>query len=100
MADHALWLASWWVNVWPGTSGWGLDGNHYEVAMVINEVLTLRCVRLPEARGEGAQIVVSCQRRGIDPLDYIRDVLTRLPTMANRDDLTPLLPAHWKAAVS
>lgn len=41
-------------------------------------------------------LVVSCQRRGVDPLDYLRDVLTRLPTMTTRDDLTPLLPAAWK----
>lgn len=45
-------------------------------------------------------IVVSCQRRGVDPLDYIRDVLSRLPTMTTRDDLTALLPAAWKPAVS
>ena len=40
-------------------------------------------------------IVVSCQRRGVDPLDYIRDVLTRLSTMTNRDNLAALLPARW-----
>lgn len=45
-------------------------------------------------------IVVSCQRRGLDPLDYIRDVLSRLPTMTTRDDLTALLPAAWKPVVS
>jgi transposase len=45
-------------------------------------------------------IVVSCQRRGIDPLDYIRDVLKRLPSMTTRDDLTPLLPRKWKPGVS
>ena len=41
-------------------------------------------------------IVVSCQRHGKDPLAYLRDVLTRLPTMTNQDDLTPLLPANWQ----
>jgi transposase len=45
-------------------------------------------------------IVVSCQRRGVDPLEYIRDVLSRLPTMTTRDDLTALLPAAWKPVVS
>jgi transposase len=40
-------------------------------------------------------IVVSCQRHGKDPLAYLRDVLTRLPTMTNQDDLTPLTPRHW-----
>jgi len=41
-------------------------------------------------------IVVSCQRRGIDPLAYMRDVLTRLPSMTNQDDLDPLTPAYWQ----
>lgn len=41
-------------------------------------------------------IVVSCQRRGIDPLLYLRDVLTRLPMMTTRDDLDALTPARWK----
>lgn len=43
-------------------------------------------------------IVVSCQRHRKDPLAYLRDVLTRLPQMTNRDDLTVLTPANWKPA--
>jgi transposase len=43
-------------------------------------------------------IVISCQRRGIDPLHYLRDVLTRLPRMTTSDDLTALLPANWQPA--
>jgi transposase len=43
-------------------------------------------------------IVVSCQRRGIDPLAYLRDVLTRLPRMTTRDDLDALTPARWSQA--
>jgi len=43
-------------------------------------------------------LVVSCRRHGKDPFAYLRDVLTRLPKMTNRDDLTPLLPAHWQPA--
>lgn len=41
-------------------------------------------------------LVESCRRHGKEPLVYLRDVLTRLPVMSNRDDLTPLLPAHWQ----
>jgi transposase len=41
-------------------------------------------------------LVVSCQRHGKDPLEYIRDVLRRLPSMTNQDDLTPLTPAAWQ----
>jgi transposase len=43
-------------------------------------------------------IVISCKRHGKDPFQYLRDVLTRLPTMTNQDDLTPLLPANWQPA--
>ncbi len=45
-------------------------------------------------------IIVSCQRRGIDPLAYMRDVLSRLPSMTNRDDLGALTPARWKPAAA
>ena len=40
-------------------------------------------------------LIVSCQRHGKDPHAYLRDVLTRLPRMNNRDDLAPLLPRNW-----
>ena len=40
-------------------------------------------------------IVGSCRRHRIDPFLYLRDVLTRLPAMTNRDDLTALLPSKW-----
>ena len=41
-------------------------------------------------------IVVSCQRHRKDPLAYLRDVLTRLPTMTNQDDLDALTPVNWQ----
>lgn len=41
-------------------------------------------------------LVLSCKRRGIDPLQYLRDVLRRLPSMTNQDDLTPLTPSAWQ----
>ena len=43
-------------------------------------------------------IIVSCQRRQIDPLAYLRDVLSRLPRMTTKDDLDALLPVNWKPA--
>ena len=43
-------------------------------------------------------LVVSCQRHGKDPLAYLRDLLTRLPAMTNRDDLAPLTPARWSTS--
>ena len=42
-------------------------------------------------------LVVSCQRHGRHPRDYLRDVLGRLPTMTTADDLRPLLPSQWKS---
>src|SRR6185503_14009897 len=52
----------------------------------------------PEAGWRSAviySIVVSCRRRGIDPWDYLRDVLTRLPAMKH-SEISGLLPANWK----
>jgi transposase len=43
-------------------------------------------------------LVVSCQRHGVDPLAYLRHVLTRLPALTTKDDLAPLLPANWSAS--
>jgi hypothetical protein len=54
---------------------------------------------LPDAGDRPAVIyslVVSCQRHGHNPHDYLRDVLSRLPAMTTADDLRPLLPAHWQ----
>ena len=55
----------------------------------------------PDAGDRAAVIyslVVSCQRRGIDPHGYLRDVLTRLSSMSSAHDLRPLLPANWTPA--
>ncbi len=49
----------------------------------------------PEAGQRSAilySVIVSCLRHGVEPLAYLRDVLTRLPAMTNQDDLGPLLP--------
>jgi hypothetical protein len=35
----------------------------------------------------------------VDPLACLRDVLARLPTMTNQDDLTPLLPSKWSPPI-
>jgi len=40
-------------------------------------------------------IVVSCRRRGINPQDYITDVLRRLTT-AKTSDIQDLMPSNWK----
>lgn len=43
-------------------------------------------------------LIVTCQRYGHNPHAYLKDVLTRLPAMTTKDDMGPLLPAHWKPA--
>jgi hypothetical protein len=53
-----------------------------------------------EAGDRGAilyTVVESCRRRGIDPYEYLRDVLERIPgTLAK--DLESLTPSGWAAA--
>jgi len=45
-------------------------------------------------------LIVSCQRHGKDPMAYMKDLLTRLPRMTNRDDLRALTPRLWQPATS
>jgi hypothetical protein len=40
-------------------------------------------------------IIQSCRRRGINPQDYLTDVLTRMPGMKSTE-LDSLLPENWK----
>jgi transposase len=42
-------------------------------------------------------IVESCRQRGIDPIAYLRDVLTRLPLMTNWA-FKELTPEAWRKA--
>ena len=41
-------------------------------------------------------ILGSCRRRGINPQDYLTDVLRRLPTMTI-NQIDSLLPGNWTA---
>ena len=43
-------------------------------------------------------LVVSCQRHGVEPHAYLRDVLAKLPGMTTADDLDALLPSNWYRA--
>jgi transposase len=40
-------------------------------------------------------IIVSCRRRQIDPWDYLRDMMRRLPAAKNHE-IPSLVPARWK----
>ncbi len=42
-------------------------------------------------------LIESCRRRGIDPYEYLRDVLTRLPTSTNWQ-IKDLTPEAWAKA--
>ena len=44
-------------------------------------------------------LLVSVQRRGLDPYVYLKDVLTRVPALTTKDDLGPLLPGAWQPPV-
>ena len=39
-------------------------------------------------------VIESCRRRGLDPYAYLRDVLTRLPQMTNRQ-IPEVTPPAW-----
>jgi transposase len=39
-------------------------------------------------------VIESCRRRGLDPYAYLREVLTRLPNMTNRQ-IPEVIPAVW-----
>ena len=39
-------------------------------------------------------IIESCRRRGIEPYAYLREILTRLPHMTNRQ-IPDVIPAAW-----
>lgn len=40
-------------------------------------------------------LIVSCRRRGINPQEYLTDILNRLPGLTI-DQIDPLLPENWK----
>ena len=40
-------------------------------------------------------VIQSCRRRGINPQDYLTDVLSRLPAIKS-NEVKDLLPSRWK----
>jgi hypothetical protein len=44
-------------------------------------------------------IIQSCRRRGINPQEYLTDVLGRLPAMKNHE-VKDVLPSRWKPSGS
>ena len=39
-------------------------------------------------------VLESCRRRGLDPYAYLKDILTRLPTLTNHQ-VAEVVPANW-----
>lgn len=94
------------LNEWPALNRYLVDGR-----LEIDNNLTENAIRPsavgkknwlfighPEAGWRSAviySIVVSCQRRNIEPWDYLRDVLKRLPAM-KQSEISSLLPGNWK----
>lgn len=94
------------INEWPALTRYLEDGR-----LELDNNLTENAIRPsavgkknwlfighPEAGWRSAviySIVVSCQRRGIDPWSYLCDVLSRLPGMKH-SEIPSILPANWK----
>ncbi len=56
----------------------------------------------PEAGWRSAviySVIVSCRRRGIDPWEYLSDVLARLPGM-KQSEIGSIVPARWKSVAA
>jgi len=43
-------------------------------------------------------LVQNCRMHGVNPYEYLKDVLERLPRMTNQDRLDQLTPLQWKQA--
>ncbi len=90
-------LAHWpTLSVWLGDGRIEIDNNLCENAIRPTAIgkKNWLFIGTAEAGQRGAilyTIIESCRRRGIDPHAYLRDVLTRLPTMTNWQvkDVTP-----------
>jgi len=43
-------------------------------------------------------LIQNCRMHGVEPHSYLKDLLERLPTMTNQDNLDLLTPLNWKKA--
>lgn len=94
------------VNEYPALIGYladsryRIDNNLIENSIRVPAVGRRRWLFIghPDAGWRSAVIysfIVSCRRRGINPQEYLTDVLQRLPGM-NITQIEVLLPEHWK----
>ena len=90
------------LQIYLGRPDYQIDNNLVENAIRPSCVGKKRWLFIghPEAGWRSAviySIIQSCRRRGIDPQEYLSDVLERLPGMKNTQ-IDCLLPENWKAA--
>lgn len=99
---------SYLLNEYEALTGY-LKSGHYEIDnnLVENSIRVPAVGRRrwlfighPDAGWRSAVIyslIISCRRRGINPQEYLTDVLRRLPAM-NISQIGELLPARWRPA--
>jgi transposase len=94
------------INEYPTLIGYLADPNHrIDNNLVENSIRAPAVGRRrwlfighPDAGWRSAviySVMVSCRRRGINPQEYLTDVLRRVPSM-NITEIEELLPEHWK----
>lgn len=77
-----------------------IDNNHIEnrirpIALGRNNWLFAGSLRAGKRAADIMTLIQSAKLNGHDPYEYLKDVLTRLPTHPNKD-INALLPQHWK----
>ena len=82
-----------------------IDNNQVENAIRPTAVGKKNWLFIGEAQaGERGAIIFTvieaCRRRGLDPFEYLRDVFTRMPTMAAKDYPSLLPQAHAKIQIA
>tara|TARA_R100000027_G_scaffold184_1_gene201 strand:+ start:106 stop:360 length:255 start_codon:yes stop_codon:yes gene_type:complete len=56
-------------------------------------------IRSPNAGEQTAGIcsmLLTCEIRGVDPIPWLRDVLTKVPKIPRKQELIKLLPYNWQ----
>ena len=95
------------LEVWLGNGAIEIDNNLVENAIRPTAIGKKNWLFIGDAEaGQRSAIlytiIENCRRQNIDPYAYLRDVLTRLPNMTNRqiEDVTPTVWARGQAAAS
>jgi hypothetical protein len=84
----------------PKEAGWVLIqiGHLYDIERSLRRQLFFGDADAGERSAIIYSIIESCRRHDIEPYTYLRDVLTRLPTMTNRQ-IKDIVPKAWVAVI-